>query len=270
MNSASSGRLLLVAMLAFAACSGGGGGGGGKGKIEIWSSLPRQGSSKAQTDTIVNAIKMAFEEAGGKVGGYTINVHRQGRLDRRRRQVGRGDRDQERQRCGRERQARRLHRHVQLGRGQAVDPDPVREGHRHGQPGQHLPRPDQAVRAGRAGQVLPERLQAELHARRPGRRPAGQRRRALGSAARRQERLRPRRHRGLRQGHRRRLRLEGRRVRPDRPRPRRHRRQGDRLQGAGREDQGRPTPTSSTTAASPRTTPASCGATCATRCRTSS
>ena len=33
---------------------------------------PRQGSSKAQTDTIVNAINMALEEAGGKAGGYTI------------------------------------------------------------------------------------------------------------------------------------------------------------------------------------------------------
>ena len=41
-----------VAMLAFAAC-GGGGGGASKGEIEIWSSLPRQGSGKAATDTIV-------------------------------------------------------------------------------------------------------------------------------------------------------------------------------------------------------------------------
>ena len=66
------GTLAAIAMLAFAACSGGGGGGGSKGEIEIWSSLPRQGSSKAQTDTIVNAINMAIEEKGGQVGGYTI------------------------------------------------------------------------------------------------------------------------------------------------------------------------------------------------------
>jgi branched-chain amino acid transport system substrate-binding protein len=66
------GTLAAVAMLAFAACSGGGGGAGTKGEIEIWSSLPRQGSSKAQTDTIVNAINMAIEEKGGTVGGYTI------------------------------------------------------------------------------------------------------------------------------------------------------------------------------------------------------
>jgi len=34
--------------------------------------LPRTGSSKGQTDTIVNAIKMALDEAGNKVGGATI------------------------------------------------------------------------------------------------------------------------------------------------------------------------------------------------------
>jgi branched-chain amino acid transport system substrate-binding protein len=65
------GVLAAVAMVAFAACSGGGGG-GNKGDIEIWSSLPRQGSSKAQTDTIVNAINMAIEERGGTVGGYKV------------------------------------------------------------------------------------------------------------------------------------------------------------------------------------------------------
>jgi branched-chain amino acid transport system substrate-binding protein len=46
---------------------------GGKGTVEVWSSLPRQGSSKGQTDTIVNAIKLALEERGGQVGGYTIS-----------------------------------------------------------------------------------------------------------------------------------------------------------------------------------------------------
>ena len=72
MNKRKIGTLAAIAMLAFAACSGGGGGGGSKGEIEIWSSLPRQGSSKAQTDTIVNAINMAIEEKNGQAGGYTI------------------------------------------------------------------------------------------------------------------------------------------------------------------------------------------------------
>ncbi|MFL5684257.1 MAG: branched-chain amino acid ABC transporter substrate-binding protein, partial [Chloroflexota bacterium] len=68
------GTLAAVAALAFAACSGssGGGGGGSKGEIEIWSSLPRQGSSKAQSDTIVNAINLAIEEKKGVAGGYTV------------------------------------------------------------------------------------------------------------------------------------------------------------------------------------------------------
>ena len=73
MKSSKVGALAAAALFAFTACSGTpGAGGGDKGTIEVWSSLPRQGSSKAQTDTIVNAIKMALEEAGSKAGGYTI------------------------------------------------------------------------------------------------------------------------------------------------------------------------------------------------------
>ena len=41
--------------------------------IKIVSSLPRTGSAKAQTDTIVNGIKMALEEADGKAGEFTID-----------------------------------------------------------------------------------------------------------------------------------------------------------------------------------------------------
>jgi len=69
------GALAAAALFAFSACStapGAASGGAAKGTVEIWSSLPRQGSSKAQTDTIVNAINMALEEAGGKAGGYTV------------------------------------------------------------------------------------------------------------------------------------------------------------------------------------------------------
>ncbi len=43
--------------------------------IKIVSSLPRTGSAKHQTDTIVNGIKMALEEAGSKVGGYEIEYN---------------------------------------------------------------------------------------------------------------------------------------------------------------------------------------------------
>jgi branched-chain amino acid transport system substrate-binding protein len=40
--------------------------------IKIVSSLPRTGSSKGQTDTIVNSIKMALDEVNNKVGNFTI------------------------------------------------------------------------------------------------------------------------------------------------------------------------------------------------------
>jgi branched-chain amino acid transport system substrate-binding protein len=40
--------------------------------IKIVSSLPRTGSAKQQTDTMVNGIKLALEEAGYKAGPFTI------------------------------------------------------------------------------------------------------------------------------------------------------------------------------------------------------
>ena len=42
------------------------------GTIKIVSSLPRTGSSKGQTDTIVNAIRMALNESGNRAGNFTI------------------------------------------------------------------------------------------------------------------------------------------------------------------------------------------------------
>jgi branched-chain amino acid transport system substrate-binding protein len=40
--------------------------------IKIVSSLPRTGSARGQTDTIVNGIVMAIEEVSGKMAGFTI------------------------------------------------------------------------------------------------------------------------------------------------------------------------------------------------------
>ena len=40
--------------------------------IVIMSSLPRTGSAKGQTDTMVNGIQMAIDEYGGKVGNFKI------------------------------------------------------------------------------------------------------------------------------------------------------------------------------------------------------
>ena len=76
----------LLAAFVVVGCKPPANGPGGKGKpgngtaptgghpnaIKIVSSLPRTGSAKQQTDTIVNGIKMAIDEVGAKVGDFTI------------------------------------------------------------------------------------------------------------------------------------------------------------------------------------------------------
>ncbi len=46
---------------------------GGSNTIDIYSSLPLQGASTAQTDPLVNGMKLALSEAGGKAGSFTVN-----------------------------------------------------------------------------------------------------------------------------------------------------------------------------------------------------
>jgi branched-chain amino acid transport system substrate-binding protein len=66
--------------LGVAACGGGddnsssSGGGGSEGRtaLTIYSSLPLQGDSRPQSTDVVNGEKLALEEAGGKVGKFTI------------------------------------------------------------------------------------------------------------------------------------------------------------------------------------------------------
>jgi branched-chain amino acid transport system substrate-binding protein len=85
---ASVGMLVLGAVLAIAACgssksssttssgaasSGGSSSGGGGKTIDIYSSLPLQGASTAQTDPLVNGMKLALSQAGGKAGQFTVN-----------------------------------------------------------------------------------------------------------------------------------------------------------------------------------------------------
>jgi branched-chain amino acid transport system substrate-binding protein len=71
----------LVAALAMGGDDGeegGGGGGGGttteaEGKnLTIYSSLPLQGASRVQTEAMVNGIKLALEQKGGKAGPHTV------------------------------------------------------------------------------------------------------------------------------------------------------------------------------------------------------
>jgi branched-chain amino acid transport system substrate-binding protein len=76
---AASGCLVTALALGVAACGGGddnesSGGGGGEGptSLTIYSSLPLQGDSRPQSTDVVNGEKLALEEAGGKVGKFTI------------------------------------------------------------------------------------------------------------------------------------------------------------------------------------------------------
>ena len=73
----------LTAVMAFgvAACgdddeSDGGGGGGasseGGGSLTVYSSLPLQGASRPQSEDVINGIKLALKQKGGKCGDFTI------------------------------------------------------------------------------------------------------------------------------------------------------------------------------------------------------
>jgi branched-chain amino acid transport system substrate-binding protein len=67
----------VAAALLVVGCGGGAGGGqegGGEGgpAVKIVSDLPMQGANRAQTLTMVNAIRMAIEERGGKAGDVNI------------------------------------------------------------------------------------------------------------------------------------------------------------------------------------------------------
>lgn len=64
--------LTTLALVASACASAPAAPGVGGGTIKIVSSLPMTGPSLGQTQTIVNAIKMALEESNNKVGNFTI------------------------------------------------------------------------------------------------------------------------------------------------------------------------------------------------------
>lgn len=53
--------------------SSSGGSASGGSVVDVYSSLPLQGSSSAQTQPMVNGIKLALSEAGGKAGSFTVN-----------------------------------------------------------------------------------------------------------------------------------------------------------------------------------------------------
>jgi branched-chain amino acid transport system substrate-binding protein len=68
--------IAVAAAGAISACGGGGSttseGGSGGGTVSIYSSLPLQGASSAQTKPMVNGIKLALDQAGNKAGDFTV------------------------------------------------------------------------------------------------------------------------------------------------------------------------------------------------------
>jgi branched-chain amino acid transport system substrate-binding protein len=70
--------LFAVFALTVSACGddddGGDGGGGGEAgdTLNVYSSLPLQGASRPQTTAMVEGIRLALEQAGGKAGNFTI------------------------------------------------------------------------------------------------------------------------------------------------------------------------------------------------------
>jgi len=51
----------------------GGSGSSAGGTVDVYSSLPLQGASKDQTGAMVQGIRLALEQAGGKAGNFTVN-----------------------------------------------------------------------------------------------------------------------------------------------------------------------------------------------------
>ncbi len=83
LNKALTGCLLAGAVLVIAACgsssssskssSAASGGSSSSKTIDIYSSLPLQGASTAQTGPMVNGMKLALSQAGDKAGQWTVN-----------------------------------------------------------------------------------------------------------------------------------------------------------------------------------------------------
>jgi branched-chain amino acid transport system substrate-binding protein len=76
---AATGCLIGALAMGVTACGGGddNGGGGSSGSsggksLTVYSSLPLQGASRPQTTALVNGIKLALDQAGGKAGDFTI------------------------------------------------------------------------------------------------------------------------------------------------------------------------------------------------------
>ncbi len=138
-----------------------GGSSGGK-TIDIYSSLPLQGAVNVQTIPVVNGIKLALAEAGGKAGQFKVNYIS---LDDSTATSAATTCDVNQSQANARRAATDpkavlLHRRVQLGLRQGHDSDPQPGGRPPDQPGEHLRRPDherpgQCPRASRRSTTRP-------------------------------------------------------------------------------------------------------------------
>ena len=65
--------LLVVAATGVAACGSSGSSSSNGNTVDVYSSLPLQGASSAQTTPMVNGIKLALAQANNKAGTFTVN-----------------------------------------------------------------------------------------------------------------------------------------------------------------------------------------------------
>jgi branched-chain amino acid transport system substrate-binding protein len=73
---AASGCAIAALSLGAAACGGddeGGGGGGGPKELTIYSSLPLQGTSRGQSEAVINGERLALEEIKSRIGNIRLN-----------------------------------------------------------------------------------------------------------------------------------------------------------------------------------------------------
>ena len=162
---AASGCAVAVLSLGAAACggsSGGSSGSGGSNELTIYSSLPLQGTSRGQSQAVINGEKLALEEAGSKVGKY----HRSSTsrwTTRPRRTRARRTRARPRQNARKAVQDKSTIFYLgEFNSGGTKVSLPIlnKAGIPQISPVEHLRRPDHGragLGAGRAGQVLPDR-----------------------------------------------------------------------------------------------------------------
>ena len=123
-----------------------------EGQAPIYTSWPMQGAMLPEGTGMKNGVDLAVAEAGGVVAGYCLEVVN---LDDASPQTGKWDGAVEAENANKavgRPAGDRLHRHLQLRRGQGLDPDQQPRPHGPDHAGQHLSRADQEAAARRPGE----------------------------------------------------------------------------------------------------------------------